>query len=103
MHRKMNSMVLASGLVFVSSLAIGKPAWSEEDTIAARTERREAEVAKQPLEREIITPRDLAAAARSGADFALKRSPRPSNAATSPIAPRAATASRTTFAAAVIS
>lgn len=54
MHRKMNSMVLASGLVFVSSLAIGKPAWSEEDTIAARTERREAEVAKRPLEREII-------------------------------------------------
>jgi hypothetical protein len=54
MHRKKNLIVLASGLALVSSLAIGKPAWSQEDTIAARTERTEAEVAKRPLEREVV-------------------------------------------------
>lgn len=54
MHKKKNLIVLASGLALVSSLAIGKPAWSQEDTISARTERTEAEVAKRPLEREVV-------------------------------------------------
>jgi len=47
-------MVLASGLALVSALSIGKPAWSADDTIAARTERTEAEVYKGPLQREIV-------------------------------------------------
>lgn len=54
MHKKKTFMVLALGLAFVSSLAISKSAWSQEDTIAARTERAEEEVAKGPLEREVV-------------------------------------------------
>ncbi len=53
MH-KMKLSVLASGLVVISSLAIGTPAWSEEDTIATRIERREKDVVKGPLEREVV-------------------------------------------------
>jgi hypothetical protein len=54
MHKTKNSIVLASGLALVSSLAIGTPAWSQEDTIAARTERTEEEVTNRGIQKEVV-------------------------------------------------
>ncbi len=54
MHKNRSSIVLASGLALVSSLAIGTPAWSQEDTIAARTERTEEEVTDRGIQKEVV-------------------------------------------------
>ena len=54
MHMRSRSKMLVTGLAWLSFFGLGTIAWSEDDSMRARTERLEEEVVKRPLEREVV-------------------------------------------------